>query len=427
MSANVIDATGGAFGDESPAAISNNGSNIQNKVSFDELMDMYEPSFTNEESDSEDAKQSLQDAKEAIKEERQLDERTDPALGKEASLLNEAAQKAKEEEQKEKESLKESIDKEENVVRAKVGDSEITVPQDAIFTTTINGRSVDFKLTDALTAFETKEEFERNANARVSKLKNLEQKFMSQVSLVNTNLETIADAAAQGDMMGAIKLIAEMQQKDPIVLEREILDNLNRVFDAYTKMSPVEREAYFAKRQNEYFREKIDKQQKAQQQAQEAQQVELQIANICQKLSLSKEEFFGVYELLAQQEVGQGKTFQSSDDITPVDVAAFVLQRSHHVRVDDAIKATAPDRIRDAAFRNYVIEMTAGDPTFSTVDDIADLIKTALNLPSPAVQNLSNKVLKDPVIKNQVTQGSSKAKTKANESDLEDFFFNRRT
>lgn len=425
MSANVIDATGGAFGDEAPAAISNNGSTVQSKVSFDELLDMYEPTQTPAVDD--ETKEGLAEAKERIKEEKELDSRTEPSVGKEQGLLNEAAQKAKEEEKQEKEALKDAVDQQENVVRAKVGDSEITVPQDAVFTTTVNGKSVEFKLTDALTAFETKEEFERNANARVSKLKNMEQKFINQVSVVNNNLESIADAAAQGDMMGAIKLIAEMQQKDPIVLEKEILDNLNRVFDAYTKMSPIERDAYFAKRQNEYYKEKIEKQQKLAQQEQENHRIEAEVVNVCQKLGLSKEEFFGVYELLAQQEVGQGRTFRSQEDITPVDVAAFVLQRAHHARVQDAIQAIVPDRVKDTAFRNYVIEMTAGDPTFSTVDDIADLIKTALNLPSPAVQNLSNKVLKDPVIKNQVTQGSSKAKTKVNESELEEFFFSRRT
>lgn len=424
MSANVIDATGGAFGDDAPAAISNNGVNIQQKVGFDELMEMHglDPMTGGV---KEDEKRALEQAKEEITKEKELDSRTESAIGKENQLLNEAAKEADKEIKKEQEELKEAVNEEQGLIKAKVGESEITVPEHATFTTKINGKDVEFQLKDAIDSYSYQETFERNAKARVGKITQMEQKLTQEVTGIRQRLDTIADAAAQGDMMGAIKLIAEMQQKDPIELEKEILDNLNRVFDAYTKMTPDQREAYFARRQADYLKEKLTKEQKSVQLQKSQQQLEQEVGQVCEKLSLSKEEFFGVFSIIAQNEVGDNKQFASIEEITPIDVAAYVLQKAHYVRVDDAIKQVAPDRIKDAAFRNYVIEMTAGDPAFSSADDIAQLIQAALNVPSPAVQTLSQKVLKNPVLKNQVQASSSKAKTN-DDSELDEFFLQNR-
>lgn len=420
MSDTVIDATGGAFEDGAPAAISNNGSNVQIKVGFDELMEMHglDPETGGE-------KIALQSAKKEITKEKELDERTESARGKEEGLLNEAAKDAAKEIKEKGEELKEAINEEQGLIKAKVGESEITVPEHATFSTKINGKDVEFQLKDAIDSFQYQETFERNAKSRVGKITQMEQRLAQEVGGIRQRLDTIADSAAQGDMMGAIKLIAEMQQKDPIELEKEILDNLNRVFDAYTKMNADQREAYFARRQADYLKEKIGKEQKSIELQRQQQGLEQEIGQVCEKLSLSKEEFLGVFSIIAQNEVGEGKQFKSVEEITPIDVAAFTLQRVHHINVEDAIRAVVPDRINDTAFRSRIVEATAGDPNFTSADDIAELIKLALNVPSPAVQSLSQKVLKNPNLKTQIQASSTKAKT-TDDSELDEFFLQNR-
>lgn len=419
MSDNISPSSANGAGVISNTATPVSGSSAP-KISFDELFEMHGLEDTQGEEESvfdEDVKSAVTKAVE----DKVLDGRTDPASGKEQNLLNEGAEKAKEEIAEEQEKVQKDVDAEARVLRARVGEEEITVPEDAVFTTMVNGREVEVQLPKAIQAFAEQEQFNRNATARIGKIKDLEGKFANEVQTVRTRLDQIADSAAQGDMMGAIKLISELSKRDVVEVEKEILGNMHRVFNAWTQMDEVQREKYFAERRAEYFKGKLEKQTQEQEYQKALEQTQAEVGGFCEKLGLSNDQFFGVFNVMAQNEVGPGKMFKSAEDIQPIDVAAYVAKATHELKVDEAIKQAAPRQKGDFAFRDHILEMTRQAPDFS-VEDIADVIRIALNTPTPAVQTLSEKVLKTPGLKKQFAPRVSSTKGETDDSELVDFF-----
>lgn len=372
------------------------------KVDFDDLMDMYddEPAATPEvkAEEPEGAK----------------------AAGKEQNLLNDAAQTVKKIEEKVNEEHKKTQEAEaaeKEAFEAKHGDEAIKVPYEAVITGKINGKDVPVKVADAVNAYLGQETFNRNANARMHQIAHKEQTFSQDVQKTQSFFKSISDAAAQGDFLSAMNVIAEMTKQDPVDFEKKQLEVLSKVLEAYTQMDEPQRDRYFAERKAEYFQKKLAERDEVQTRQQKSQEFVGAVEKIRSSYGLSEEQMGTFINEMLEEGVPK-------DKITPQSINQYLYTNMHYHRVWEGIKAVDEGLLQNDALFDQIAAMTFEEKDW-TVEDISDVVRAIKSKPTSAVENLGRKVAKSPALRSQFGHVSS-AKPVAEDDELESFFVKRR-
>jgi hypothetical protein len=283
----------------------------------------------------------------------------------------------------------------------------------------INGKEVEFKIKDAIESHVKQQEFNRNMDRRVQEISRREKSWEANQGEFRERINSVINEAQQGNFIGAINTLAKLAKGssdlDITKFEKMYFDQLSKVQEVYTKMTPEQQEAYFAKRaaaeakaENERLRGE-----KASVEAQT--QLQREVQDLQKQYDLPAEEFWGNYKTLVDSQVGEGKQFKDPNEITAKDVVDFSLQVKHWEKV---LQAGQTVGVSDDAILDEVARITAAHPDL-TVEDIKKVIQSA-GLASPSVvENLNRKVqksgLNSPV--------SSTKKENANGMDSEDLDF----
>lgn len=288
----------------------------------------------------------------------------------------------------------------------------------------INGKEVEFKVKDAIEAYVKKEEFNRNMDKRITHISQREQAWNKDQANFKSKIDKVIEVAQKGDFVTGIKALAKLaaggSSLNVTEFEKQYFDQLDKVREVYTKLSPAEREAYFAKRERDEL--KIRTKELEEEKTGNAQKSELEahVGSLQKAHNLTDEEFWGNYKALETALVGEGKPFKSREEIQAEDVVKFSLRVRHEEKV---LQAGQKLGIADDALLERVSRITATDPTL-TVEDIAKVIKDAgiVNNANPqAVENLNRKAAKSKTQFNQAN--STKKEDKANGYSKEEVDF----
>lgn len=309
--------------------------------------------------------------------------------------------------------------------RASKGDKVDDGFEDVPIKKLINGKEVEFKVKDAIQAYVKQEEFNRNMDRRITTVAKREQAWAQDQENFKGNLGKIIEVAQAGDFVTAIRGLAKIavggSGLDVTTFERQYFEQLDKIHEVYTKLTPEQREAYFAKRALVEAKAKAKELEEEKAAHADKSQLQEKVISLQKQYGLQDEEFWSNYKALESAQVGEGKAFRDTSEIKPEDVVRYSLMVRHEAKVLEAGKKAG---IGDEALLNEVSKITAAEPDF-TVDDIVRVIETsglAKNARSEAVENLNRKVEKSKTRFNQASS-TKKANGKIEGLDKEDLDF----
>lgn len=299
---------------------------------------------------------------------------------------------AKEEEPK---AEQEEAEPPKNIIKAKAGDQELDIPEDATITQEVNGKKVQFKVQEAVKALVNQETFNRNMDSRLSHLHAKERTFMSQMDNMRTRLGQLADRAKEGDLFGLFQFSAQIANRDPVEFEQEMLERFRNIYSKYEGLNPDQKRALFAEKKAQYIsqqhRELLEKSQREE----ATNQLQTEVAQRCQQAGIEREVFDGLFYGVVKNFVEakmplNGKTFGSPEDVTVDDVFLYKSKLDMIDKVERAVERVAPDKL-NPDFVTRVLKVV-GDDFELTEQEIADLLSSGgIPLKSPAQENLTQR------------------------------------
>ncbi|OQB10440.1 MAG: hypothetical protein BWY21_00361 [Parcubacteria group bacterium ADurb.Bin216] len=321
------------------------------------------------------------------------------------NATEEASQEVKEE-KKVEEPKQEEEHKEEVEAKATKNDKVDDGFEDVPVTRLINGKEVQFKVKDAIQAFVKQEEFNRNMDRRITHIAQREQRWQQEQNNFKDKVNKVIEISRKGDFVTGIRALAKLAAGssglDVVEFEKQYFDQLNKVRDVYEKMTPEQREAYFAKRAKDEAEAKAKALEEEKTINIEKSQLREKVSLLQRQYGLSETEFWENYKALEDNQVGEGKHFKTPHDIQPEDVIRFSLAVKHEEKVIEAAEKVG---IVDEDILDKISDVTINDPSL-TVEDIIEIINKsgiATQANPKAVENLNRKAEKSNIRFNQAS------------------------
>jgi sulfur carrier protein ThiS len=281
-----------------------------------------------------------------------------------------------------------------NVLKAKVGDQELDIPEEATITQEVNGKKVQFKVQEAVKALVNQESFNRAMDSRLSRLHAKETEHVKQVTSIQQRLQQIIKHAEEGDLFGLFQFTAGMANKDPVDFEQQMLEKFHQIHGRFEHLTPDQKLAYFAQRKANFLEKKFKEMEQKTQYEQSVSQLEQTVNSRCQQEGVDREIFDGLFHQIVTQFVGKQpfnqKQLNSPDDVTVDDVFIYKNKLDMVDKVERAVQAVAPDK----ANPEFVLKVlnVVGNDFDLTEADIKDLLQQGgISLQTPAQENLSSK------------------------------------
>lgn len=313
------------------------------------------------------------------------------------------------EEQKEPEAEESSEEKPEPA-KAKSDDKIIDGLEEIPIKRLINGKEVEFKIKEAVQAYVKQEEFNRNMDRRITHISQREKRWESEQNQFKDKIGKVIEVTQSGDFVTGIRALAKLavgnSGADPVEFEKKYFAQLDKIREVYTKLTPEQQEAYFAKRKAAEYEARAKQLEDEKTVNTEKSNLQEKVSSLQQQYGVKDNEFWSNYRALVETQVGEGKHFQAPDEIQAEDVISYSLRVKHEEKVLEAGKKVG---ISDDAILDEVSRITLVDPTLS-VDDIVRVIESsgiAKNASPAAVENLNRKAEKS---KTRFTQASSTKK-----------------
>jgi hypothetical protein len=87
-------------------------------------------------------------------------------------------------------------------IKAKDGDTEVSIPKEAKIPLTVNGKEVEVTVEQALKAYQSQDEFNRNMDTRLATANNKERSVNAAFQNLLGQAQKVADLAQKGDYLG---------------------------------------------------------------------------------------------------------------------------------------------------------------------------------------------------------------------------------
>lgn len=279
--------------------------------------------------------------------------------------------------------------------KSKEGDKEIDGIENLPIKQIINGKEVNFKVKDAIQAYVKQEEFNRNMDRRITSVSKREQAWANDQTNFKSKLGKLMEVAQGGDFVTAVRGLAKIAlagapSSDVTEFEKKYFDQLDKVREVYTKLTPEQREAYFAKRALAEAQAKAKELEDEKVFNTEKTQLQSKVETLQKGHGVSEQEFWTNYKAMEENLVGEGKDFKDSSDITPEDVVKFSLQVRHEEKILEAAEKVG---IEDETILEEISKVTASEPNL-TVEQIVKVIEDAglgKKASPQAVENLNRK------------------------------------
>lgn len=195
--------------------------------------------------------------------------------------------------------------------RASKGDKVDDGFEDVPIKKLINGKEVEFKVKDAIQAYVKQEEFNRNMDRRITTVAKREQAWAQDQENFKGNLGKIIEVAQAGDFVTAIRGLAKIavggSGLDVTTFERQYFEQLDKIHEVYTKLTPEQREAYFAKRALVKAKAKAKELEEEKAAHADKSQLQEKVISLQKQYGLQDEEFWSNYKALESAQVGEGK------------------------------------------------------------------------------------------------------------------------
>lgn len=303
--------------------------------------------------------------------------------------------------------------------KAKHGDKELDIPEEAEVILQIDGKEVPVKFTDMKKGFADLETRTRDVHRKLNWVDSREKSLQKEYSSINDKFKTISELAAQGDHMLAVRTLAEMAGKDPVEYERQIMDTLNKYVEVYHKMTPEQREAHFLKRKNDHLTKQLERKNGESNFERSKTDLQTKIQTLQKQHGIPEDMFFQHYNALVNS-----KVFSKEEEIQPEHVVEYHQHLAHVGKVFEGIQAVDAGLLNDEDFIDEVINLTKSKSKDLSAQDIAVIVKDAFSK-DPSVESLNKKVQSS-----GTKSGHASSKKESNDTiddELYEDFFGKRT
>ncbi len=332
------------------------------------------------------------------------------------------------------EQVEEPTQSEIKAFKAKHGDIELDIPEEAVIPVKVNNKDVSLKVKDAVAAFVRQDEFNRNMDRRVSTVTQKERRLEQELGSIKEKAESVVKLAAQGDFFPGVRALAKMagitSNSDVVELERAMLDNLEDLRKVWSDMNPEQRNAHLANRRAEEAQKELENERAKIRKVDDESQLMSKIQHVTSQAGMDESQFWGSFKELVDNAVGEGKLFSDPREITPEHVVNFHRQVETVTKVDQALRMVEPELINQPIADEVIKLVLASDEDMSA-EDIAQVVREARNAPSSTVENLNRKVEQaySKGLRTQLKQVSStqKAESKQLDEEMYEHFFGRRS
>lgn len=241
----------------------------------------------------------------------------------------------------------------------------------------INGKEVEFKIKDAITAYTKQEEFNRNMDRRVTHISQREKAWEADQRNFKDRITNVMKVAQTGNFVEGIKALAKLAAGDSgldiATFEKQYFEQLEKVRDVYTKMTPEQQEAYWAKRALEEEREKTKKFAEKEEFEKSKSQLEQHVNTLMKQHSLTPDEFWRNYKHLIEDQVGEGKKYASEQDITAEEVVSYASEVRQWEKIYTAGEIA---KIDDEAILDELKKIAEVNPDYAA-EDLAKILQDA--------------------------------------------------
>ena len=261
-------------------------------------------------------------------------------------------------------------------------------------TKAINGKQVDFKVKDAIQAYVKQEEFNRNMDKRITHISQREQRWTQDQNQFKDKIGKLVDTAQNGDFVTSIRALAKLavgtSGLDVTEFEKKYFDQLDKVREVYTKMTPEQRDAYFSKRALAEANARTKQLEEEKTVGDQTSQLKEHVETLQKQHGIGEDEFWNNYQALESALVGEGRVFNTLHDVKAEDIINFSLRVRHEEKI---LQAGEELGIKDDRILDEVSRITLANPEL-TVEDVVTIIETSgvANIaPSDVVENLNRK------------------------------------
>lgn len=305
-------------------------------------------------------------------------------------------------------------------VKAKLGEDELDIPEEAEIPLTINGKEATFKVKDIIKEFGSLETRKRQVDQKLSWADRREKGFQEQMTTLKGQFQQIAERAAKGDYFASIRFMADLAGKDVADYEKEFLQNVDKISTTYAKMNAQEREAFHSSRKAEFLQEKLSKTEEKISYEEGIKKIQGRIVDLCKEHGLTEDRYLQRYQELVNTGV------KAEGDIQPEDVIVYDDNMAYFTKVGEAISSVDPKLSEDGDFFQWVAEFSWAEKDNWSVEDIAQIVKDAVGKADPkTVENLNRKV-RQSGINPRAKSNQVISKNEDEEDELYDHFFHKR-
>lgn len=316
---------------------------------------------------------------------------------KEEAPEAEAEEEGEEEEATEAEEEKkaEEPEKKVRIFKAKVGESEVEIPEDAEFEIKVDGKMVKAKFADLQKHYSGTVSIEKKYETfkkEQDSLKTAQQQLDIEKESLNGVLNSVFEFGKQRDPVKFIQKIVEFSDMDPAEFEVNLLDSLTPIVQNWAALSPEEKNLLVLQRKSKIQSEKLSKYEQEKQTTTAQREMEQKLVQLCQTENISEQEFVDNFNELAR--LKEGGHLQIAK-IEPQHVVEYTKVRQAQSRVNLALEKVDASLIENRDVVSFLISEVRKEPDMSEAD-LDEIVQGAFGKGKKAkVEDRLNKKLND--------------------------------
>lgn len=294
-------------------------------------------------------------------------------------------------------------------VKAKAGDQELELPEDALFTIKVDGKDVPVTYKDLAENYSGKTVWSR----KFTELDRQTKDHARKVGEVESKIKTLMQ---EEDPEMRFYHMAKLAGQDPVAVRQKYFEDNMKMFEKYALMSDDERKADFANFENRVLKHELEQQRSAETQRTQFEQISKKVSELQKAHKVSSDEFNTWYdqlEGLAKNGSLADKGIQSEKNLTPEFVVEIITKDR---MFNEAYKIAGELKLDNAEKRVFNFIESAYNDGFKT-EDIPDLMMATYG-GKPKAKAITEKVKE----REEFLQGRTpvKSETKASEALLFD-------
>lgn len=266
-----------------------------NYHSFDDL----EQSLPDTRTDSELVKEATQVVKEESKP--ATKEEIKEALSENAAEESISTKTSEENAQDAGETAVEEIVEEIKKLKAKYGEEDIEIPQDALFSIKIDGEEQDVSLNDLRTNYSGKVAWDK----KFSELGAEKREYLEDKKMVEQYIGDFQNLVKNGDNVGAMEYLAQLAGQNPLEFRKQLREQVITNHKALLDMNEEQVKAYELNEENDFLKRQQENLQNQSTQQQSLQELQSQISDFQENYEVSDEELLAAYDSLQENYDGE--------------------------------------------------------------------------------------------------------------------------